>query len=82
MSYKIKEIRSWSDEELAKKLEELRAEQLNQRMLKVLGGAIENPARIRNTRRTIARILTVMNERKRKEKSEEREGERDEQEKA
>ncbi|MBS7287687.1 MAG: 50S ribosomal protein L29 [Candidatus Freyarchaeota archaeon] len=73
MSYKIKEIRSWSDEELEKKLEELKAEQLNQRMLKVLGGAIENPARIRNTRRTIARILTVMNERKkRKEESEDR----------
>lgn len=67
MSYKIKEIRSWNDEELKKKLEELRAEQLNQRMLKVLGGAIENPARIRNTRRAIARILTVLNERKRKE---------------
>ncbi len=70
MSYKIKEIRSWSDDELARKLEELRGEQLNQRMLKALGGAIENPARIRNTRRSIARILTVINERKRKEKSE------------
>jgi len=71
VSYKIREIRSWSLEELKEKLEELRSEQLNQRVLKSLGGAIENPARIRNTRRAIARILTVINERKRKEKGEE-----------
>ena len=70
MGYKIKEVRSWSDEELKRKLEELRAEQLSQRTLKVLGGAIVNPARIRNIKRAIARILTVLNERKRKESSE------------
>ncbi|MEM1657657.1 MAG: 50S ribosomal protein L29 [Candidatus Jordarchaeales archaeon] len=78
MSYKIKEIRSWSDEELKKKLDELRAEQLNLRMIKLLGGSIENPARIRNIRRTIARILTVINERKRKAEVEQKEGEQKE----
>ncbi|MEM3526419.1 MAG: 50S ribosomal protein L29 [Candidatus Jordarchaeaceae archaeon] len=61
---RINDIRKWTPEELEKKLEEYRSELLEQRALQASGGAIENPGRIREVRRTIARILTVINEKK------------------
>ncbi len=62
----MNQIRNMSDEELDKKLEELYAELSQQRVLIAGGGAIENPSRIRLLRRTIAKLLTVKNERLRK----------------
>ncbi|MHA1207782.1 MAG: 50S ribosomal protein L29 [Candidatus Freyarchaeota archaeon] len=62
---RIKDIRKWSTEELEKKLLEYRSELLEQRALQASGGAIENPGRIKEIKKTIARILTVINERKR-----------------
>jgi large subunit ribosomal protein L29 len=49
-------------EERMKKVEELRTELVKLRKNVKSGGSIENPARIREIRRTIARILTIQNE--------------------
>lgn len=53
------EIRDLSIEEMNEKLVELRAELLRQKSLIASGGAPENPGRIKEIRRTIARILTI-----------------------
>ena len=57
---KIKEIRDKSTEELEGELEKLKKELFNLRFQKA-GGQLENTARVRFVRRTIARILTVLN---------------------
>jgi len=59
---RIKEIRNMSREEREKRLNELRVELARLRTMVKAGGTIEKPARIREIRRTIARILTVNNE--------------------
>lgn len=59
---RMKEIRNMSREEREKKLAELRSELTRLRIMVKAGGAVEKPARIREIRRTIARILTVNNE--------------------
>jgi len=59
---RMEEIRAMSREERRKKLAELRAELMRLRAMVKAGGAIENPARIRELRKTIARILTVERE--------------------
>jgi large subunit ribosomal protein L29 len=59
---RMKEIRSMSREERKRRLNELRAELAKLRTMVKAGGAVEKPARIREIRRTIARILTVNNE--------------------
>ena len=57
---KIKDIRDKSTEELKEELEKLKKESFNLRFQKA-GGQLENTARVRLVRRTIARILTVLN---------------------
>ena len=57
---KIKDIRDKSTEELKGELEKLKKEAFNLRFQKA-GGQLENTARVRFVRRTIARILTVLN---------------------
>ncbi len=54
-------IRSMSPEEREKLLAQLRSELLKLRSQKERG-VVENPGKIRQIRRTIARILTIMNE--------------------
>lgn len=61
---RIKEIREMSPEERNKKILELRTELLRLKTMIKAGGTIENPARIRELRKTIARILTIENEQK------------------
>jgi len=56
-------------EERKKRLNELRTELVRLRTTVAAGGTIENPARIREIRRTIARILTIENEQRKKEVS-------------
>jgi len=46
-------------EERRKKLTELRAELIRLRTTVASGGSVENPGRIRELKRTIARILTL-----------------------
>jgi large subunit ribosomal protein L29 len=59
---RLKEINSMTSEDRAKKLSELRAELARLRTMVRAGGAVENPARIRGLRKTIAQILTIENE--------------------
>ncbi len=59
---RVKEIRGMSAEDRDKKVSELRAELARLRTMVRAGGAVENPARIRELRKTIAKILTVETE--------------------
>ena len=56
----IKEIRGKTVEELESELQKLKKESFNLRFQKA-GGQLENTARVRYVRRSIARILTVIN---------------------
>lgn len=57
-----KEIRSMSADDRAKQLKDLKTELLKQRAITATGGAPESPGKIRELRRTIARILTIQNQ--------------------
>jgi large subunit ribosomal protein L29 len=61
---RIKEINALSVEDRAKRLADLRIELARMRTMVNAGGAVENPTRIRELRRTIAQILTIQNEKK------------------
>lgn len=65
---KASEIRKMSLEEKSRKLEELRLE-LVKLMLQAKMGLLKDTARIRNVKRDIARVLTVINEEKRRARS-------------
>ncbi|MCS6877030.1 MAG: 50S ribosomal protein L29 [Geminicoccaceae bacterium] len=58
------ELRAQTDEQLKGRLLELKREQFNLRFQKATG-QLENTRRIREVRREIARVLTVLNERRR-----------------
>ena len=58
-----KELRGQGQAELEKQLKDLRDEQFNLRFQHATG-QLENTARIRQVRRSIARIKTVMNEKR------------------
>ncbi len=58
---RMKEIRSMGKDELKKKLEEFKLE-LSKEEASAYIGAAKSPGRIRELRRTIARIKTVMGE--------------------
>jgi large subunit ribosomal protein L29 len=60
---KPSELRGMSEDDLAKQLHELLKEQFNLRMQKGTG-QLSRPARVKVVRRDIARIKTVMTERK------------------
>lgn len=62
---KSKEIRSMTIDEIESKLTELQDKLFKQKIQKTLGQS-ENPFKIRNTRRDIARLITISAE-KRKE---------------
>jgi large subunit ribosomal protein L29 len=63
---RIKEIREMPSEDRMKKLRELKTELVRLKTMIKAGGTVENPAMIRELRRTIARILTIENEEKSK----------------
>ena len=60
-----RDLRDLTDDELERKLSETRQELFNLRFQSATG-ALENPARLKLTKREIARILTVRNEREAK----------------
>jgi len=62
---KASEIRAMTREEMIEKLRELRGELSRAKATVMAGGTIENTARIREIRRSIARILTIVKERER-----------------
>ena len=79
---RVREIRGMSVEDRDKKVSELRAELARLRTMVRAGGAVENPARIRELRKAIAKILTVENEdklglRKKEEKPEKKKSEKE-----
>lgn len=59
----VKEVRDLSNEELEKEVVSLKEELYDLRFAQATG-SLENPARIREVRKTIARIKTVITERK------------------
>jgi len=59
---KIKEILDKSTEELREELVKFKKEAFNLRFQKA-GGQLENTARVRFVRRSIAQILTILNSR-------------------
>ena len=59
---RTRELRDMSDEELARRLGDVRQELFNLRF-QAATGALENSARVRGAKRDIARILTLQNER-------------------
>jgi large subunit ribosomal protein L29 len=61
---RIKEIASMSSEEKETKLAELRAELARMKTMIRAGGAVDNPTRVRELKKTIAKILTIANEQK------------------
>jgi len=62
---KVKEARGMSTEELNEKLQQLKTELASEKGATASGTRAENPGKIKEIRRTIARILTILNERKR-----------------
>jgi large subunit ribosomal protein L29 len=61
---KAQDLRALSDEELARRLAESRRELFNLRFQSATG-ALENSARLKLTKREIARLLTIRHERER-----------------
>lgn len=62
--FRAKEIAQFSNEELKENLEKLNLELIQHYGKVSAGGAPENPGKIREVRRTIARIQTEQNKRK------------------
>jgi len=61
---RTKDIRDMSSQERLRRLEEIRTELMRSKTMVEAGGAVENPSRIRELRKAVARILTVENEEK------------------
>lgn len=61
---RVEEIREMSTEERMKKLNEFKTELLRLKTMIKAGGSVENPARIKELRKAIARILTIEKEQK------------------
>lgn len=61
---KARAARDLSQEDLEKRMKELKLELAKERGKIAVGGVPENPGRIREVRRTVARIMTVMSARR------------------
>ncbi|GHC44861.1 50S ribosomal protein L29 [Roseibacillus persicicus] len=60
---KAKDLREMSSEELTKRLQDLKSEGVTLRIQQATG-QLENTASIRTVRRDVARILTILNQRR------------------
>ena len=58
----VEEIRDMTPAERQNELEDLETELLNEEAIKAAGGMPDNPGRIKELRRTIARIKTIQRE--------------------
>ena len=63
---RAKELRAMGEDDLRAKLSEYRAELRRLKAQTSAGVRPENPGRVRELKRTIARILTILHEKKRK----------------
>lgn len=61
---KIKQLRDMKDEELKRKYDELKEELMRERGISAMGGAPPSPGKIESLRRQLARIETIMREKK------------------
>ena len=61
---KVEDVRAKSDDELKEQLLDLRKEAFNLRF-QTASGQLENTTRVRQVRRDIGRIKTILNERRR-----------------
>jgi large subunit ribosomal protein L29 len=59
---KMKKIREMNEKEIDEKLKELRMELIKDRGTSEVGGTVKNPGKIREIRRTIARIMLIKNQ--------------------
>ena len=59
---KNRDIREMSSEERQERLEDMRTELSKMKTMIYAGGSIENPGRIKELKKTIARILTIQKE--------------------
>ena len=59
---RLKDIRDMSSEERSEKVTEFRTELARLKTMVEAGGSIDNPTRIRQLRKTIARLLTIESE--------------------
>lgn len=60
---RAEEIREMNDEEIQNELEDLQSELLTETSVQAAGGAPDNPGRIGELKKTIARIKTIQTER-------------------
>jgi len=60
---KVKELMEMTMEELEQQLLDIRKEQFNLKLQQV-SGQLENPARMKDLRRTVARIRTIQSQKK------------------
>ena len=60
---KVKELKEMTMEELDQQMAEIKKEQFNLKLQQV-SGQLENPARIKELRRSVARIKTIQNQKK------------------
>ncbi len=58
---KVNEIKELTMEELEQQLQDIKKEQFNLQLQQV-SGQLENPARVKELRRTVARIKTIQNQ--------------------
>ncbi len=58
----VDEMRNMNSNERQEELDKLKLELINERAIASAGGAPENPGRIREIRKTIARIKTIKRE--------------------
>jgi large subunit ribosomal protein L29 len=64
MPMKVKDMRDMNDAELMQKIDDLKGELFNLRF-RLVTGQLENPMRIKEVRKTIARVKTILHERER-----------------
>jgi len=61
---RTKEMRKMTEEELDKKMKELKLDLSKKKAQIIIGGVPENAGKIKEIKKTIARILTIKNEKK------------------
>ncbi len=59
---KVKELRDLTSDELSRKLSDLKEELFNLRF-QLATGQLENPMRVQEVRKNIARVMTIIRER-------------------
>ena len=59
---RVREIRAMNPEERKEKLEELKRELMHEKGVAAMGGSPHSPGKLKQLRRSIARMLTIMHE--------------------